>query len=166
MNEELSNKLTYIIENLYLIPSFNNAILFSNDIADILGFQINCNMNSKGRLIFSPTAHSEAGMTLNESIYIFKEKYEEIFKYNIRDEHDSNTDIYPIFDHINDISPTTIIKIMKSSLNDKNNKNPIPDFITNLHKEIKKWNEYFASYLIEIDKLTTESEDILNRYKM
>ena len=149
MDKKTSELFAQALGHIGVMPSFDGAILFSDDIADVTGFQVMCQTNDTGRMVFKVHAHTEGDMTYGESLDVFKEKYQEIHGNPVResDKHDINTPNYPTMgsDYINDIAPATIVRILRVSFEQDSNcmDGILTAYIMRLAQEITRWSEHF-----------------------
>jgi hypothetical protein len=167
MDKKASEMLAQALAHLNLIPSFDGAILFPEDIADVTGFQIRGTTNTAGRMVFTVHAHTEGDLTYAESVEIFKEKYKEIHGNPIRDlkKHDINVPKYPSFgsDYIEDLSPATIVRILRVSFETDNNAmgGILTAYIMRLTQEVSRWANHFEMLAKNTRTLATCFEKIL-----
>jgi hypothetical protein len=167
MDKKTAEKLASALSQIGCIPSFNGALLLSDDVADVVGFQIHCEMNDVGRTVFKVQGHTEGDMTYSESLDVFKSKFQEIHGNPVRElgKHDINTPNYPSMgsDYAEDVSPATIIRIMRVSFNeDSNGLNGIlPAYIMRLTREVNKWSGYFSSLANKTKKIETQLSEVL-----
>jgi hypothetical protein len=169
LNKELSEQLAKVLSEISCIPTFNGALLLNDDIADALGFQIRCTMNEEGRTVFSVHGHTEGDMTYSESLYVFKQKFEEIHGNPVRElkKHDINTPNYPAMgaDYAEDLSPATIIRIMRVTFETNNEElaGVIPAYIMRLTNEVEKWSAYFEKLAKKTRGLEVDLKEILEK---
>jgi len=167
MDKKTSEMLAQAFAHLGLIPSFDGAILFSDDIADITGFQIKGKVNDAGRMVFCVHGHTEGGMTYKESVDIFKEKFQEIHGNPVRElgKHDIHTPNYPAMgaDYVEDISPATIIRILRVSFEEDSNamEGILAAYIMRLTQEITRWHDHFERLAKNSGTLMTCFQKIL-----
>ena len=149
MDKKMYEAFAQALSFIEIIPSFDGAILFSDELADIIGFQIKGDVNNAGRMVFSVQAHNEGEINYDEAVNIFKEKYQELHGNSIRElgKHDIHTPSYPSTgaDYIEDISPATITQILRISLeNDTNDMDGVfSAYIMRLTQEISRWYTHF-----------------------
>jgi hypothetical protein len=167
MDKKTAEAFACALSEIGCIPSFNGALLLSDDIADIVGFQIRCDLNNEGRSVFSVKGHIEGGMTYDESLEIFKSKFKEIHGNDVRElkKHDIHTPNYPAMgsDYAEDISPATIVRIMRVSYNEDSNglQGVLPAYIMRLVREVEKWSTYFNSLAKKTNKVKEQLSQVL-----
>jgi len=167
MDKKAAEMLSEALAHIAIIPSFNFAILLSDDVADVTGFQIMCKVNNLGRALFSVHGHTEGGMSYNESLEIFEDKYKEIHGNPIRElkKHDIETPNYPSFgaDYVKDLSPATIVRIIRTSFEKDDNtmEGVLTAYIMRLSQEITRWSNHFEMLAKKSKILATCFEKIL-----
>ena len=103
-----------------------------------------CKVNNEGRMVFSVCAHVNGEIELAEAVSIFKKNYKKIHGNNVRPlgKHNFNSPNYPTMgtDYVEDLSPATIIILLRVSFNNSNESAGIlPAFIMQLTKEVESW---------------------------
>jgi len=168
MNKKTAEQLASTLSEIACVPTFNGALLLSDDVADVVGFQIKCDLNNEGRTVFQLHAHEEGDMNHAECLDIFREKYEEIHGNPVRKigKHDViNTPNYPPMgaDYAEDISPATIVRIMRVSFEKDQNgmAGILPAYIMRLTREVEKWATYFASLASKTQNIHKNLNEIL-----
>jgi len=144
MNKKTAENFATALSHIGVIPSFNGAFLFTDDITDITGFQIQCNTNETGRMVFSLVDQPK----IDNGIHNFTEAYREIHGNPIRltGKHNVHQPTYPAFgaDYIVDLSPATIVRILRVKEENSNEMTGIlPAYVLQLTQEIKRWEEQF-----------------------
>lgn len=156
---EIAAKLADTLSHLQCIPTFHNADLLISDVAELLGFQVHCEMNANGRLIFS--VHDTE--TFPHAQKSLKSRYNECYSYDIRETPASDKQIYPTTgtDSIYDIAPATITRLMRIE-NEFGGEiqTAIPVFIMRLGEEIEKWEKYFGRMAKNLGNLKQSVEEI------
>lgn len=156
---ELAAKLADTLSHLQCIPTFHNAELLTSDIAEALDFQIHCEMNANGRLVFSVN-DTEKFPHAQKSL---KSRYSECYSYDIRETPVSDKQIYPTTgsDSIYDIAPSTITRLMRIECEFEGEiKTAIPVFIMRLKEEVEKWQKYFQNMAKNLTVLKQSVEEI------
>ena len=167
MDKKTAELIAQAFGHIGVIPSFDGAILFSDDVADVTGFQIRGNVNEAGRMVFCVHGHTEGGMTYSESLQVFQEKYTEIHGNPVRelDKHDINTPNYPSMgaDYVKDISPATIVRILRVSFEADSNAMDgiLAAYIMRLTQEITRWHNHFSKLAKNSATLLTCFQKIL-----
>jgi hypothetical protein len=157
LNKELSEQLAKVLSEISCIPTFNGALLLNDDI------------DEEGRTVFSVHGHTEGDMTYSESLYVFKQKFEEIHGNPVRElkKHDINTPNYPAMgaDYAEDLSPATIIRIMRVTFETNNEElaGVIPAYIMRLTNEVEKWSAYFEKLAKKTRGLEVDLKEILEK---
>ena len=161
MNKKTAEMFATALSHIGIIPSFDGAFLFTDDITDITGFQIQCKTNETGRMVFSFVDHEN----YPNAYRTFVDKYEEIHGNKIRNstKHDINQPTYPAFgaDYIIDLSPATIVRILRVQEENSNEMVGIlPAYILQLTKEIKRWEDQFKKMYENTSTLRQTFEQI------
>jgi hypothetical protein len=157
MDVKISETFANVLSFIGAVPSFDGALLFSGDIADILGFQIKCKTNSEGRLRFF--VFPQEGEGPNK----FCELYKRIYDKPVRSVKKYNTDRphYPTAgsDRLFDVSPATIAKMIRLRLNESEELECVfPAFVMRLAKEAQNWENQFLK-LYHRNKLIREKTE-------
>ena len=157
-----SEKLATALSFMGVIPSFDGALLFSEDVTDVTGYQIKCRSNEVGRLVYSIVDLPD----LPHGRSKFKSLYLKIHGNPVREDetHDINTVNYPTMgsDYVSDISPATIVRLLRVVFEGSNEVGGIlPAYIMRLTQEIARWEAHFASIHKKTNMLKTVFEQIL-----
>lgn len=160
MNKKTAEMLATALSHIGVIPSFDGALLFTDDITDITGFQIICKTNKTGRMVFSLIDHPD----IPNGIHNFTEIYREIHGNPIRTtKHDIDQPTYPAFgaDYASDLSPATIVRILRVK-EEKSNEmiGILPAYILQLTKEVKRWEDQFKKMYEKTSTLRQVFENI------
>jgi len=168
MNKKAAEMLSEALAHIAIIPSFNGAILLSDDVADVTGFQIMCKANAVGRAIFSIHKHTEGDMTYSESTSSITKRSTKRsmgIQLGTYKKHDINTPNYPSFgsDYAQDLSPATIVRIIRTSFEKDDNtmEGVLTAYIMRLTQEITRWSNHFEMLAKKSKILTTCFEKIL-----
>jgi len=165
ITKEIAEQLATILSHLQCLPTMHGSVLFSNDIAEFMGFQIQCDLNKNGRLVYAvidtenfPNAQKE-----------FASKYKECYNYEVKTPKIpiiSEKQIYPTTgsDSVYDIAPGTLTRLLmiESEFNPEE-ATAIPVFIMNLAEETEKWEKHFRKMSENLGSLRTFSEQIYEK---
>lgn len=159
MNEKCTEMMTNILPHLSCIPSFDGAMLFPEDIHEVLEFQIRCSLNNHGRLVFSVYEDDD------EHCHQFRKLYLELHGNPIRNSegHVPNTAHYPALgdDYLNDVAPATISHMMRKAAEQSEElETSIPVYIMRISKEAKRWEEQFENMIERLKLLQKGMEKI------
>jgi len=144
MDKKAAEMFATALAHIGVIPSFDGAFLFTDDITDITKFQIQCHTNNVGRMVFSLVDIPE----IEGGIHNFTEAYRKIHGNPIRpsDKHDVHQPTYPAFgaDYVIDLSPATIVRILRyKEENSDEMIGILPAYILQLTQEVKRWEDQF-----------------------
>lgn len=168
MDEKTKEALVHVYSNLEIIPNIDGALIFPEDIADITGFQIKCNVNTSRRAVYQVHAHTDGDLTYEESLHVFKEKYQEMTGKPIQDDkkHDHESSNYPTkgADFVTDIAPSTISTMLYNDYNQTENDidYTFSAYIMRLTQETKRWENLFKKQYEKTSTLRQALEKILN----
>jgi hypothetical protein len=138
LNNKIAENFATILSHLHMIPSMHNCILFSSEIAEFVGFQIHCNINLDGRLVYSCYDSN------------FKEYYKLVYKYDCEGTATGEGTRYSTTgsDSINDIAPGTIARILMIAESNAEEDDFVESAITALFRtlaeEVGKWEEHYT----------------------
>jgi len=162
LTNELAEQLATILSNLQCLPTMHGSVLFTFDIAEFMGFQVQCNLNDNGRLIYS-VINTDKFPKAQKSFCV---KYKECYDYEIRTTPASKRSSYPTTgsDSINDIAPGTITKLLmiESEFNPEE-ATAIPVFIMNLAEQAEKWEKHFIKMSENLGTLKNITEQIYEK---
>lgn len=166
LDKKTSEALAEALSCVGCIPSFDGAMLFSDDIANVTGFQVMCNRNTEGRMVFSVHGHVKGDMTYDESLHVFQNAYKKIHGNPIRElgKHDVNSGKYPSFgaDYAKDLSPATIVRMIRVAFENVDELECIlPAYVMRLTQEVKNWENHFKKLHRDAFILREKLEEIL-----
>lgn len=163
MDKKTAETLAQVLSEMNCIPSFDGALLFSDDVADVVGFQIKCSLNNTGRMVYSLRTNEDQP----EAITRFMTDYERIHGNPIRtnSSHDSYTSPhYPTMgtDYMYDLAPATIVRILRVAFENSNELvGVLPAYIMRLTREVQKWHDHFAQLTKKATGLSHKLEQVL-----
>jgi len=163
MDKKTAEAFAQALSEIGCIPSFDGALLFSDDVADVVGFQVRCNTNNTGRMVFSLRSDEDKP----EAILKFMNQYEELHGNGIRidSRHDAdNTPTYPTMgaDYMYDLSPATIVRIIRVAFEESDEMIGIlPAYIMRLTQEVKTWRDHFSKLAKRASLLSYKFEQVL-----
>ena len=135
MDAKTTEKLVKLLENLNKLPSFHGADLFTDDIVDMVGFQVGCFMNNAGRLVFA----------VKEGHDKLAESFESVYKYKIKEDTDSSRVHYfsTGSDSMYDLSPGTIARLLKVGDATNEFQSIVPIFVMRISEVAEEWKNQF-----------------------
>jgi len=138
MDNKAAEKLATLLSHLHLIPCFNDANLFTEEVYSMVGFQIHTWLNSKGRLVFSFDMDNKTGWEGIQNDYFSEYGYQIPYK-GRSDANDRST--YPTTgsDNLADIAPSTITRLLWLSESNNEQEDFIPLFIMQITDAAESW---------------------------
>ena len=159
VTNEIAEELASTMKHLGCLPPMHNAALFPQDIADFMEFQIHCELNQAGRLVYS--------ISDTQARNKFKATYKELYGYEVKETPASIRGSYPATgsDSINDISPNTICRMIQVEAEfNPMEASSIPVFVQKLAEEIQQWEEHFAKMAKSLGELRKKSDQIYEKF--
>lgn len=145
MGAEVTEYFATALSYVSVLPTFDNVHLFTNEIADIMGFQIFCAKNNEGRVVFALDDRKGYYSSASEN---FVNNYKTICGHPPKKESDPENKIYPTMgsDSLMDIAPNTLARMLKMKFEENTELNTVlPMFFMRLAKEAQTWEKFFAN---------------------
>ena len=159
MNDQTSEKLTALLTHLHIIPCFDGASLFTDEVYSLTGFQIRGDINKKGRLVFSLSSNSKDWDILQGA-------YHSEFGYQLPYKGSSDPSViscYPTTgsDSLDDIAPSTITRLLSlSEENGLEEDNAIPIFMMKISEVAEGWKEQCERLVKNANLLKSIADEI------
>jgi len=140
MDKREAADLTELFKHLHLIPQFHKAHLFTEEVVELVGFQIQTRMNTTGRLVYSLMGY---GDNFTENL---QKAFMDEFGYTIPNKAIGDIENKPMYpatgsDCMYDLSPSTITTLLRLSDDSNSEDNAIPVFVMNIMDVADKWVE-------------------------
>jgi len=152
MDKKESEDLTMLLSNLSSIIHFNHASLFPEDVVEMTGMQIHCVVNKAGRLVYSLAV----GKDVFDRICIKEYGYQ-------LEEAGKTRDIltYPATgsDSLDDLSPATIVRILKLSEGNED-ECIIPLFVLRIMDVAEECEKVFHNLQKKAKKIQRDAEKV------
>jgi len=152
MDKKSTEAIATLLSKLGCLPSFHSADLFTDEIVELVGFQIRTYMNEAGRLVFGAlNGHDK-----------LEAAYKKIYGYEIRENMDDNRPNYPTTgsDSVYDLAPGTIARLLKVGTSENEFQSIVPVFIMRISEMAEEWKNQFYKMYRDADSIHEEAEGI------
>jgi len=152
MDKKITAKIAKLLAQLGNLPSFHKADLFTNEIVEMLGYQIRTYVNASGRLVFACSQGHEK----------LAEVYEKVYGYKIQEKEDADRTHYRPAgsDSMYDLSPATIARLLKVGNTDNEYQSVVPVFIMRISQVAEDWKVQFEKMTRDATTVYKEAEEI------